>query len=212
MNALSQGYRGKESNAVDGDSYTSRASRTAGLVSDASQIQRRPDSSVRNDMLKCPRTALFAPSCFTSARSVFDAFKNADIDASDVQCLQCKMNSEVVITFKSLAAKEKFVSLNAITFNHENYAIQDIDRPLTFLTVYNTSFKLSDWAIVKGVTPFCEVVHYGRGRFDFMPSVYNSLRHYRVRVIKPIPSFLCFGRYQLFLEHDGQHPTCHQCV
>ena len=31
------------------------------------------------------------------------------------------------------------------------------------------------------------------------PNVFNSLRHYRVRIIKPIPSFLWFGKYQIFL-------------
>ena len=59
--------------------------------------------------------------------------------------------------------------------------------------------------------PFCEVVHYRRGKFDFMPGVYNGLRHYRVRVIKPVPSFIRFGKYQIFLKHDGQVPTCRRC-
>jgi len=41
--------------------------------------------------------------------------------------------------------------------------------------------------------------------------VYNGLRHYRVRVVKPITSFLCFGKYHFFLNHDGQRLTCQRC-
>lgn len=121
------------------------------------------------------------------------------------------MSSEVVITFKSAAVKERFLGLNAITIDNQSYAIQDIDRPLTFLTVYDASFELSDWAIIKRLTPFCEVVNYRRGKFDFAPGVYNGLRHYRVRIIKPIPNFLRFGRYQVFLKYAGQPPTCRRC-
>ena len=73
----------------------------------------------------------------------------------------------MVITFKSDELKEKFLCLNAIAIENDSYAIQDIDRPLTFLTVYDVLFELSDWAIIKGLTHFCEVVNYRRGKFDF---------------------------------------------
>ena len=55
------------------------------------------------------------------------------------------------------------------------------------------------------------MVHYRRGKFDFMQNVYNGLRHYRVRITKPIPSFLRLRKYQIFLKHDGQLPTCRRC-
>lgn len=196
------------SNAVDGDTYASRAARTAGPGDNAPQAWRR---FLPNDMPKRPRSALFTPSRSTSARSVFDAFKTANIDAAEIQCLQRKMNGEVVVTFNSSAAKEKFVGLNSIWINNDNYAIQDIDRPLTFLTVYDAPFELSDWAIIKRLAPYCEVVHYRRGRFDYAPAIYNGLRHYRVRITRPIPNFLRFGRYQVFLKYAGQPLTCRKC-
>ena len=135
----------------------------------------------------------------------------AHIDASDIQCMQRKMNSEVVITFKSVDVKEKFLRLNALTVGEYSYAAQDTDRPMTFLTIYDAPFELSDLAINRRLAPFCEVVHYRRGKFDFMPGVYNGLRHYRVRVTKPVPSFIRFGKYQILLKHDGQVPTCRRC-
>ena len=66
-------------------------------------------------------------------------------------------------------------------------------------------------AIIRRLSPFCEVLHFRRGRFDFVPGVCNGLRHYRVRVLKPIPSFLRFGKILLFLKHEGQVPTCRRC-
>ena len=196
---------------VDGESYASRAARTNGSPSPERPTWRRPVISARKDMPKRPRTALFTPSRSTTARSVFDSLRMASIDASDVQCTQRKRNGEVVVTFKSSDVKEKFLRMNAITVGSQSYAIQDIDRPLTFLTIYDAPFELSDWAIITRLAPFCKVVHYRRGSFDFMPGVYNGLRHYRVRIVKPIPSFLRFGKYQILLKHDGQLPTCRRC-
>ena len=199
------------SNIVNGDSYASRAARTAGFSRSSYNGQQPSRRFTANDMPKRPRSALFTPSRFTSAHSVFDALKQASIEATEIQCLQRKMNGEVVITFKSPAAKEKFLGLNSLTINSESYAIQDIDQPLTFLTIYDTPFELSDWAIVKRLTPFCDVVHFRRGKFDFQPGVYNGLRHYRVRILRPIPNFLRFGKYQVFLKYGGQPPTCRKC-
>ena len=184
---------------------------TAGRVSSDKPTWRRPTHSAANDMPKRPRAALFTPSRSTSARPVFEALSMAHIDASDIQCMQRKMNNEVVIPFKSVDVKEKFLRLNALTVGEYSYATQDIDRPMTFLTIYDAPFELSDLAIIRRLAPFCEVEHYRRGKFDFMPGVYNGLRHYRVRVTKPVPSFIRFGKYQIFLKHDGQVPTCRRC-
>ena len=115
---------------VNADSYASRAARTAGHVSSDKPTWRRPTHSAANDMPKRPRTALFTPSRSTSARSVFEALSMAHIDASDIQCMQRKMNSEVVITIKSVDVKEKFLRLNALTVGEYSYATQDIDRPI----------------------------------------------------------------------------------
>ena len=82
-----------------------------------------------------PRSALYTPSRFTSAHSTFGALYRTNVDATEIQCLQCKMNGEVAVTFKTSAAKGTFLSLNSPTINSESYAIKDIDQPLTFLIV-----------------------------------------------------------------------------
>ena len=121
------------------------------------------------------------------------------------------MNGKVVLTLKDPATKERFLNLNSLTVDNQNFALQDIDHPLSFLTIYDTPFELSDLAIIKRLSVYCDVMHYPCGKFEFMPGVYNGLRHYRVRIIKPIPNFLRFGKYEIFLKYDGQQPTCRRC-
>ena len=203
---------------VNGDTYAERAARTAASPENLMAARRRNvvenlrrDMQTTDDTPKRPLSASFTPSRYTSARTVFEALSNAEINTQEVKCLQRKMNGEVVITFNSAAAKENFVCKNSLLINNDNFAIQDIDRPLTFLTIYDAPFELSDLAIVRRLQQYCEVTHYRRGKFDFLPEVYNGLRHYRVRAVKPIPSFLRFGKYQILLKHEGQQPTCRRC-
>ena len=145
------------------------------------------------------------------AKSVFEALELAKIDAAEIACLQRKMNGEVTVTFKSISAKEKFLRLNSLRVDAEHFALQDVDKPLTFLTIYDAPFELSDLAIIKRLSPYCEVLHYRRGKHSLAPNIYNGLRHYCVRISKPIPSFLRFGKFQVFVKHSSQVPTCRNC-
>lgn len=70
-------------NAVNGDSYASRAPRTAGSVSNPPQVW-HPSTPGVNEMPKHPRSALFMPSCFTLVRSVFGALNIASINSPEV--------------------------------------------------------------------------------------------------------------------------------
>ena len=158
-----------------------------------------------------PRTAFFTPNKNTSAKSVFEALEQAEIDPAEITCLQRKMNGEVTVTFKSISAKEQFLRLNSLRVDAEHFALQDVDKRLTFLTIYDAPFELSDLAIIKRLSPYCEVLHYRRGKHSLAPNIYNGLRHYRVRISKPIPSFLRFGKFQVFVKHNGQVPTCRKC-
>ena len=146
-----------------------------------------------------------------TAKSVFEALASAEIDASEIACLQSKMNGEVIVTLESILAKEKFLRLNSLQVDTEHFALQDVDNPLSFLTIYHAPFELSDLAIIKCLAPYCEVLHYRLGKHSLAPNVYIGLHHYRVRISKPIPSFLRFGKYQIFVKHNSQVPTCPQC-
>ena len=198
----------EDRHVVNGDSYASRAARTVSHEYPSRQERVRFSENV---MPQRPRTAFFTPSKTTTAKSVFEALENADIDATEIACLQRKMNGEVTVTFKSISAKEKFLRLNSLQVDAEHFALQDVDKPLTFLTIYDAPFELSDLAIIKRLAPYCEVLHYRRGKHSLAPNIYNGLRHYRVRISKPIPSFLRFGKFQVFVKHSGQVPTCRKC-
>ena len=198
----------EERHVVNGDSYASRAARTVPQEYPPRQERVRFSENV---MPQRPRTAFFTPSKTTTAKSVFEALENADIDATEIACLQRKMNGEVTVTFKTISAKEKFLRLNSLQVDAEHFALQDVDKPLTFLTIYDAPFELSDLAIIKRLAPYCEVLHYRRGKHSLAPNIYNGLRHYRVRISKPIPSFLRFGKFQVFVKHSGQVPTCRKC-
>ena len=198
----------EERHVVNGDSYASRAARTAVYEYPTRQERARYSENV---MPQRPRTAFFTPNKNTSAKSVFEALEQAEIDPAEIACLQRKMNGEVTVTFKSISAKEQFLRLNSLRVDAERFALQDVDKPLTFLTIYDAPFELSDLAIIKRLSPYCEVLHYRRGKHSLAPNIYNGLRHYRVRISKPIPSFLRFGKFQVFVKHSGQVPTCRKC-
>ena len=198
----------EDRHVVNGDSYASRAARTVSHEYPSRQERFRFSENV---MPQRPRTAFFTPSKTTTAKSVFEALENADIDGTEIACLQRKMNGEVTVTFKTISAKEKFLRLNSLQVDAEHFALQDVDKPLTFLTIYDAPFELSDLAIIKRLAPYCEVLHYRRGKHSLAPNIYNGLRHYRVRISKPIPSFLRFGKFQVFVKHSGQVPTCRKC-
>ena len=182
----------EDRNVVNGENYALRAART---ISFGEWPRYTVPAYNENTMPQRPNNAFFTPSKAMTARSIFNALVNADIDNSEIHCLQRKLNCEVVVTFKTIAAKEKFLRLNSLKVNSENYALQDIDKPLTFLPIYNAPFKLSDLATIKCLAPFCKVLHYQRGKHSLAPNVYNGLQHYRVHIIKPIPNYLRFCKY-----------------
>ena len=41
--------------------------------------------------------------------------------------------------------------------------------------------------------------------------VFNGIRHYRVRILRPIPNYLTFGKILIVLKHQGQKETCRHC-
>ena len=198
----------QDRHVVNGELYASRAARTV-FYEYPPRRQRALYSE--NVMPQRPRTAFFTPSKNTTAKSVFEALEKAEIDATEIACLQRKMNGEVTVTFKSISAKEKFLRLNLLQVDAEHFSLQDVDKPLSFLTIYDAPFELSDLAIIKRLSPYCEVLHYRRGKHSLAPNIYNGLRHYWVRISKPIPSFLHFGKFQIFLKHNSQVPTCRKC-
>ena len=70
-----------------------------------------------------------------------------------------------------------------------HYAINDDDRRLTYLNVYDAPYERSDNAIIHRLEPFCEVLHVRRGKYS-THGIFNGNWHYRVRIHEAIPSYL----------------------
>ena len=109
----------EDSSVVNGESYAPRATRTPGNYGNGNNVNgnnvngnnvlnERFLTSAENNMPQQPRTALFTPDKTATAGSVFDAFTAPDMDFSEIQCLQRKLNGEIVVTFKSEIAKKGF--------------------------------------------------------------------------------------------------------
>ena len=147
-----------------------------------------------------PCTAYFQASVFADSAAVFDALKAQGFAASSVRCLQRRPTGEMLITFSSAHMKKAFVEKNSIQISQRRYAINDSDRFLTYLNIYDAPPELSDNAIIKRLEPFCEVVSYRRGRYPRNKLVFNGNRHFRVRINAAIPSYLRFGSF-LFASH-----------
>ena len=150
-----------ESRATEG-TYASRAARTSGPKKETvvSTID------LDNKLPGRPCTAFFTPNLTASPKSVFEALDNGDISDKDVLCLHRRQGGEIQTTFRTEVLKEKFLRLNSITIDNENFALQDVDKPLTFLSVYDTPYELLDLAIMKRLQPYCEAIHSRRGRYS----------------------------------------------
>ena len=157
-----------------------------------------------------PCTAYFSPGYFIDSKDVFDKLEELGIPRDSVVCLQRRPSRDVLITFIDEETKNKFVSCVAVRFRDSSAAINDEDMPLTFLNVYDAPHELSDEALNLRLSKYCTVFSVRRGKFS-NSHIYNGLRHYRVRVKEPLPSYLRFGKFLVRLSHDGQQHTCRRC-
>ena len=156
-----------------------------------------------------PCTAYFNSDIFENSNAVFEALKNQDFDARAIRCLQRKPSGDMLISFATSEMKRKFVYRNVMQIEGRSYAINDGDRRLAYLNIYDAPYELPDVALAHRLEPFCEVLHMRRGKFS--NGVFNGNRHFRVRITAPIPSYLRFGKFLVRLSHDGQDHTCRRC-
>ena len=112
--------------------------------------------------------------------------------------------------FVDVETKNKFISNVALHFNDSSGVINDEDSPLTFLNIYDAPHELCDEALEVCLQKYCTVVATGRGKVS-KSSCYNGIRHYRLCIKEPVPSYLRFVKLLVHLSHDGQQHTCSHC-
>ena len=73
--------------------------------------------------------------------------------------------------------------------------------------------SLTQPAIIQRLADHCAVVTYRRGFFrdPGWENVQDGSRHYRVRMKKPIPSYMRFGKTFIQFHYVGQPKTCRLC-
>lgn len=158
-----------------------------------------------------PCTAYFNSEVFADSNAVFQALRTQGFQTEAIRCLQRKPTGDMLITFANARMKNAFLEKNVMQIRHRRFAINDEDRQLTYLNIYDAPHELSDNALIRRLEPYWEVIHYRRGRYPANKSVFNGNRHYRVRRHAAIPSYLRFGKFLVRLSHDGQEHTCRKC-
>ena len=95
-----------------------------------------------------PLTAFFSPQVRLPSCDVLFALQEAGLDGSSVACIQRKASGEILLTFRKAELKERFVRSSVLKVNGSPYAIQDVDRPLTFVQIFDAPHELPDSAII----------------------------------------------------------------
>ena len=166
-----------------------------------------------NEVPQRPCTAFVNPRTRLSATNVFEALKLSDVDPKQISCIQRQSNGEIQLTFRNAKQRELFLKKNVIQIRGQPFALQDVDRPLTYLQIFDSPYELPDSTIINRLTKYCDVLHHHRGYFrePGFEHIQDGVRHYRVRIKNPIPNFLRFGKIQLNLRYEGQPCTCRHC-
>ncbi|XP_055532216.1 uncharacterized protein LOC129722635 [Wyeomyia smithii] len=127
----------------------------------------------------------------------------------------------VLITFKLLDAAEKFITENnmkhRIRNEQSNYLIPVyMEDNAIDVRIHDLPRAFSPRSIERIIGEYGEVLSIRHDTWkNFFPGVYNGVRIVRMRLTKPIPSFVTFaGRTyseQSLVTYKNQRPTCQWC-
>ncbi len=158
-----------------------------------------------------PCSAFFRASQDYTTRAIIDSFIAIGIPAKGVKCLQRKSSGEAMVTFSSVEYCNIFLEESSFSSVRRRYTSNSASEDLEYLTIFDAPYELPDSAIVERLKPFCNVVSKRWNRVQGYPDVCNGIRTYRVRLLRSVPCYLRFGKFQLRLQHAGQVKTCRRC-
>ena len=140
-----------------------------------------------NEVPQRPCTAFVNPRTRLSATDVFEALKLSDVDPKQISCIQRQSNGEIQLTFRNAKQRELFLKKNVIQIRGQPFALQDVDRPLTYLQIFDSPYELPDSTIINRLAKYCDVLHHRRGYFrePGFEHIQDGVRHYRVRIKNP---------------------------
>lgn len=79
------------------------------------------------------------------------------------------------------------------------------------MTVYDAPCEMLDSAIHYRLSKYGTIYYQRMGKLHDFPGVFNGLRHLRMEIHTPIPSFLRFKKFLLRVQYHGQPKTCRRC-
>lgn len=138
---------------------------------------------------------------------------------SRVNCIQPSMSkARVIIELKSQAYVEELVAEHSlkhtVELNDKQYAIPLVpyDNAIEVKVADMPSY-ISTESIVKHLAPYGEVLSTQDELWkDFWPGLPTGVRLVRMRIQKPIPSYISIGTYTAFIAYRNQVRTCRYCV
>ena len=166
-----------------------------------------------NELPTRPLTVYFNPRSSVPAAEVFTALQAANVDSNNISCIQRQSSGEIVLTFRNAQAKDQFLTHNVLEIRGRPFALQDVDRPLTYVQIFDAPHEMPDETIIQRLSKYCEVFHHRRGYFreDGWTHVQDGVRHFRVRIKQHIPNYIRFGKILIHIRYDGQPRTCRHC-
>ena len=107
-----------------------------------------PAHDKENDLPDRPCSAFLNPHvCFTPDE-FFASLQLAQVDPQMISCVQCQYNGEVVVTFRGVSQRDAFLAKSVLQINGQPFALQDIDRPPTYLQIFDCQYEMPDSTII----------------------------------------------------------------
>ena len=101
-----------------------------------------------NELPSRPLTVFFNPRSSVPAAEVFTALQAANVDSNSVSCIQRQSSGEIVLTFRNARAKDQFLTHNVLEIRGRPFALEDVDRPLTYVQIFDAPHEMPDETII----------------------------------------------------------------
>lgn len=132
-----------------------------------------------------------------SSTDIFQGLNSIGIPVSSVRCLQRNPSGVTFLTFSSSGVCKRFLQKSPwIPRRDNNYQSSSLSIDgVTYVTIYDAPFELSDQALEYRLRPYGSVVSKRRSRVPGYKNVLNGHRVFGMKFNQVVPSFLRFGRF-----------------
>lgn len=95
-----------------------------------------------------PCTAVVNPTIFLPAQNFFGALNDASIDPKQISCAQRMSSGAINVTFRHPSYRESFLKRNTLEIHGQQFAVQDVDQPLTYLQIFDAPYEMLNTTII----------------------------------------------------------------